>query len=54
MVGISTEGQMKERILNGIGTVVVLGLIFVFRPGQQIRKAITGPAAQQTTTQQAR
>lgn len=45
---------MKERIINGIGTVVVFGLIFIFRPGAQLRNAITGPAPQPTTTQQAR
>ena len=42
---------MKERIINGIGTVVVFGLIFIFRPGAQLRNALTGSAPQQTTAE---
>ena len=35
-------------------TALILGLVFIFSPGKMLRNAITGPAPQQTTTQQAR
>jgi len=42
---------MKERLISGVSTFIVLVLILVFRPGQQLRQFLSG-LLQPTTTEQ--